>query len=130
MQKPNIKYEKILKRESPPTPILSIASGIKSKNAAPIKVPAEKATKNKRILSNIFSFKNKVTAPTNEIKLIKNVERSIQKRIDMLSIKCVKITNFYSNPIEKKIKMIAIVFRLTSRKRYGPRKWDIIRAWS
>jgi len=79
-QKPKIKYRKILKRE-PSDPILSMASGIKCKNAPPIRAPAEKETNNKIILFKIFSFKNKIITPIKEIKLIKNVKRIIQKRV-------------------------------------------------
>ena len=62
-------------------PTLLTASGIKCKNAPPIKAPAEKATRSKRILSNIFSFKNKVRAPIKAIKLIENVAMSIQMKV-------------------------------------------------
>ena len=63
------------------TPTLLIASGIKCKNAPPIKAPAENATKSRRILSNIFSFKNRVKAPTKAIRLIEKVAMSIQMKV-------------------------------------------------
>jgi len=77
VQKPKSKYKNIFKRDCPSMPTPSIASGIKCKNAQPIKAPVEKATKIKRILFKSFSFKNKVRTPIKAIKLIAKVETII-----------------------------------------------------
>ena len=63
------------------TPTPSMASGSKSKNEAPNKAPAEKATKAKRILFSHFSLKNKTKTPTKDAKLIKKVERIIKNKV-------------------------------------------------
>jgi len=75
-------------------PTLLTASGIKCKNAPPIKAPAEKATRSRRILFNIFSFKNRVRAPTKAIKLIENVAMSIQMKVVIFF----SIANFNKKP--------------------------------
>ena len=57
---------------------LFIASGIKLKKALPSRAPAEKATKEGRILFKRLSFKTKVKAPTKEMALMKKVAKIIQ----------------------------------------------------
>src|SRR3989338_5650012 len=64
----------------------SIASGIKCRKAPPIKAPAEKAIKRKRIVFKNLSLIARVTTPIKEIMLTKKVLMRINKSCIFLII--------------------------------------------
>jgi len=59
----------------------SIDSGIKWRNAPPIKAPAEKLTRTSNILLSVLSLRERVNTPTNAIRLIMRVERTMYNKI-------------------------------------------------
>ena len=61
----------------------SMASGRRSKNAAPRIDPAEKAIKTNKIECSVFSFRDNAKIPNNESKLIATVEISVLVQPDI-----------------------------------------------
>ena len=61
-----------------------MASGRRSKYAAPRIDPAEKATRTSKMLCNFFSFRDKAYIPTSEKRLVTEVAIMILIRLDNL----------------------------------------------
>lgn len=80
MQKPSRRYENTVKVADDVLPTSEIASGSRWRKAPHICPPADKATRTSTIVSIISSLTNRVEDPTQSMRLITNVQKTMRDR--------------------------------------------------